>query len=105
MTYSLSLAYAVFCGRFIITVNLRLLKKIPVCPKTMSVYNDSRLSLKHQYIVYCMYKIYIDKYEHSCNDPLFLFQTKELSTVVATAQCIAFAAHKCADNSGTFRYM
>ena len=47
MMYSLPRAYAVFCGRFIITVNCMHKNKVN---SPVFVYNDSHLSLKQQYV-------------------------------------------------------
>ena len=49
MTYSLPHAYAVFCGRFIITVTETTCMPKNKVNSTVFVYNDSHLSLKHQY--------------------------------------------------------
>ena len=46
MMYSLLRAYAVFCGRLIITETTCMPKKKVNSP--VFVYNDSHLSLKHQ---------------------------------------------------------
>ena len=48
MTYLLPRAYAVFCGRYIITVNGDYSMPQNKINSTVFVYNDSRLSLKHQ---------------------------------------------------------
>ena len=52
MTYLLPRAHAVFCGKFIIIVNLDYMYVKKKTNSPVFVYNDSHLSLKHQYSVY-----------------------------------------------------
>ena len=52
MTYSLQRAYAVYCDRLVITVNLDYKNTCMSKNKVNSpalVYNDSHISLRHQY--------------------------------------------------------